>query len=158
MDMLSSSPHDGTEGDRENGELQDDAFQPTITAFRAIFLGFFRHGKSPHNQQKSAHFRPRALTIGHTPDPDAWSLENLEPIFQRFLDLPDGVKPRVTVLYWIIMAFAKTSGDDFEQLRRVYAQLEDRFGDIWGGRLGRLKAKIYEDDRVDSNPKSKNDK
>ncbi|KAH8979934.1 hypothetical protein EDB86DRAFT_2814171 [Lactarius hatsudake] len=104
-----------------------------LTAFRAIFLGFARHGV-------------------RSPAPSEWTLLALEALFERFLELElaPGTRPRGNMLFWLVSAFARTSGEDADVLRRVFERVEGRFGYVWtssgtaggGGRLARLREKF----------------
>ncbi|KAH9027262.1 hypothetical protein EDB85DRAFT_1868474 [Lactarius pseudohatsudake] len=107
-----------------------------LTAFRAIFLGFARHGV-------------RSLP---TPPSSEWTLVALEAIFERFLELElaQDTRPRENMLFWLVSAFARTSGEDADVLRRVFERVEGRFGYVWtssgtaggGGRLARIREKF----------------
>ncbi|KAH8986293.1 hypothetical protein EDB92DRAFT_1879443 [Lactarius akahatsu] len=108
-----------------------------LTAFRAIFLGFARHGV-------------RSLP---TPPSSEWTLLALEALFERFLELElaqDTRPPRENTLFWLVSAFARTSGEDADVLRRVFERVEGRFGYVWtssgtaggGGRLARIREKF----------------
>ncbi|KAH9049237.1 hypothetical protein EDB83DRAFT_2226887 [Lactarius deliciosus] len=103
-----------------------------LTAFRAIFLGFARHGVQ-------------------SPAPSEWTLPALEALFERFLELElaQDTRPRENMLFWLVSAFARTSGEDADVLRRVFERVEGRFGYVWtssgiagGGRLARLREKF----------------
>ncbi|KAF9246920.1 hypothetical protein BU15DRAFT_69772 [Melanogaster broomeanus] len=105
----------------------------------AIFLGFARHARKPNEHAKesfiTATLRPSALA--------AWNLENLQTVFTAFLELPEVPKPSERTVYWIIVAFGRTSGNDLGKLREIWAQLEDKYGGGWGGRLERIRKAIY---------------
>ncbi|KAI0052610.1 hypothetical protein FA95DRAFT_1553273 [Auriscalpium vulgare] len=116
-----------------------EAYPPTMTAFRAIFLGFFRHGTSA----SQAPLTTRLSLLDDTPNVHAWSLANLELLFEQFLSLPLDMRPRPGLIYWILVAFERTSGNDTEMLRVVYQRLEDRFGGRWDGRVERMRQKIF---------------
>lgn len=113
---------------------------PVLPAFRAIFLGFARHGKNAEHQiLKDAGPLTRRLTAS------AWTLANLEILFANFLRLPSDAKPSERTIYWVLMAFDTLSGHANWKLRRVWEKLEERFGGGWGGRLERFKTRIYEE-------------
>ncbi|KAF9224301.1 hypothetical protein BS17DRAFT_731958 [Gyrodon lividus] len=138
VDMLSSPnretriPVDGATG----GPVR---YNPSMAAFRGIFLGFVRHARMPNERMKesfiTAALRPSSQT--------AWNLENLQTVFTAFLELPEDAKPSERLVYWIIVAFGRTSGNDPEKLREVWTQLEDKYGGGWGGRLERIRKAIY---------------
>ncbi|KAI0069206.1 hypothetical protein BV25DRAFT_1818193 [Artomyces pyxidatus] len=124
QDMLSTPAEAGGE---------DAAFLPTMTTFRALFLGFSRHGAP---DSRSPPIDPQ--------QPHLWTLANLEDTFAQFLKTPLERPPRPTVVYWILVAFAKTSDNDAWKLREVFERLDDRFKvPSWGGRLERMRREIY---------------
>lgn len=124
----------------EHGDLQPTHYAPTITAFRALFLGFARHGQPPISKRPKLTERLVSLRkpVGDSP----WTLENLHALFNSFLRLPADTRVPERVIYWILVAFGKTSGHDAGKLRRALSLLEKRFGGGWGGRLERIRAKI----------------
>jgi len=119
-------------------------FPPAMKIFRAIFLGFHRHGAYP--ARPVAH-RPghRGSGVDREPDLD-WDLDNLYAIYKGFLELPADRKPEDRVVYWLIMAFEKCSGGDRWKMREVWEALEGRWGDRWGSRLLRVRRMIYHND------------
>jgi hypothetical protein len=64
-------------------------------------------------------------------------------VFKAFLNLPADTKPSERLIYWILVSFGKASGDDPGKLRKVFLQLEQRFGGGWGGRLERLRNNVF---------------
>ncbi len=100
-----------------------------LAAFRAIFLGFARHGVS-------------SSSTTTTDDRLEWTLPTLEALFARFLhlELSPGTRPREHMFFWLVSAFMRTSGNDADVLRRVFERVEGRFGYVWtlGGPAGRL--------------------
>ena len=116
-------------------------FPPVIHIFRAIFLGFYRHGVDPTRSfaHHRGHHRSRG---GHETGLD-WNLDNLYAIYKGFLELPANRKPEDRVVYWLIMAFEKCSGGDYWRMREVWMTLEERWGDRWGSRLRRVRTTIY---------------
>lgn len=120
---------------------------PSMAAFRAIFLGFYRHGRR---------LGPTKFTDGlttqeqrHLPELSAWNLDNLTLVFKAFMDLPKGVKANGRLLYWIIVAFWRLSGNDPVVLRNVWEQLEGKYGRGWDGRLERIGRAIYSSQAID---------
>ena len=108
-----------------------------LTAFRAIFLGFARHGVPPSSSTTTTDAIP-------TEPPPEWTLTTLEALFVRFLELElsGNTRPRENMLFWLVSAFARTSAHDADVLRRVFERVEDRFGHVWGGgRLARIREK-----------------
>jgi hypothetical protein len=114
-----------------------------LTAFRAIFLGFARHGTTTTKPKPNA----RAAWL-----PSEWTLPTLEALFVRFLELELSreTRPRETTLFWLVSAFARTSGNNADVLRGVFERVEGRFGYVWTssgaaggrGRLARIREKF----------------
>lgn len=119
---------------------------PSVAAFRAVFLGFYRHGRKLGPVKFT-----RDLTTGeqHLPELSAWNFENLKLIFKAFMDLPKGYRPNGRLLYWIIVAFGRLSGNNPMVLRNVWEQLEGKYGRNWGGRLERVGKAIHSSQVVD---------
>ena len=126
----------------KKGELQPAAYPTTLPVFRALFLGFARHSQLPVPKQDRDKLSTRLKLLAHAPSP--WTLSNLEPIFKSFLDLPVGTRPSERTIYWILVAFAKTSGRDVQKMQKVWSLLINRFGgEGWGGRLERFRKRIH---------------
>ena len=145
MDMLSSENLEmGARLHRDkNNKLQPSAYSPTLPIFRAIFLGFSRHGVPP---PKNGNHKLSSRLQSINRSPTAWSLENLSSLFSTFLALPEHIKLSQSTISWIMVAFDKTSGHDMDILRKIWTQLEVRFGGPWGGsrnRLYRLRASLF---------------
>src|SRR6266702_5422754 len=114
-----------------------------LTMFRAIFLGFARHGVPPSSSSPAN---------AGAPPPLEWTLQTLEALFERFLELEPSqdTRPRENILFWLVSAFARTSGHDADVLQRVFERVEDRFGYVWtssgtpggGGRLERIRERF----------------
>lgn len=141
VDMLSTPNREPKAPiDQQTGE--PPLYQPTLAAFRGIFLGFARHAQKPlplRTPPKSLSERLRPI---HQND---WNLENLHQVFKAFMNLPADVMPSERLIYWILVSFGKASGNDAGKLRKVFLQLEQRFGGGWGGRLDRLRKNIFGD-------------
>ncbi|KAF9268222.1 hypothetical protein L218DRAFT_893092 [Marasmius fiardii PR-910] len=110
----------------ENGVLCYAKYSPTYAVFRALFLGFSRHGTSDSSSQ-------------------TWTLDNLHEIYRDFMAFSESIHPSPLLLYWILLSFDKTSGHDVDVIRRVWLEMEGRFTDGWGGRLARLRTIIFSD-------------
>ncbi|KAH7888040.1 hypothetical protein F5I97DRAFT_1952480 [Phlebopus sp. FC_14] len=114
-------------------------YRPTLAAFRGIFLGFARHTHQPGKPRRetalAACLRPSSQT--------AWNVENLEALFTAFMELPKHIKPGERLIYWIVVAFWRASDNDVVRLRGVWAQLEEKYGVRWGGRLESIRKVIY---------------
>ncbi|KAF5363609.1 hypothetical protein D9756_000599 [Leucocoprinus leucothites] len=124
----------------EKGELQRTTYTPTIHVFRAILLGFSRHGVSSNTTT--------SLAASSNPDSNGldWNLENLQNIFERFLDLPPDIGISESTIFWALNAFSKTSGHDVELLRTVWLRVENRFGTFKRGpnhRLTKWRHKLF---------------
>ena len=125
-----------------NGILKPTPYSPTLPVFRAIFLGFSRHGVC---LMKDGTAPPRFRTANPLGQP-AWSLANLQALFDTFLILPDHIVVSRSMIYWIMVAFEKTSGNDVTLLRQIWKQLETRFKRPRYGpnnRLGRIQSKLF---------------
>lgn len=124
----------------ENGDLQPVPYPPTIHAFRAILLGYSRHGVGPSSNSN--------MRTGFDKNRDdlEWNLENLKAIFEKFLELPPDTKLSESTIFWTLNSFSRTSGHDLELLRTVWQRMEDRFGLFGGGpnhRLTRWRRSLF---------------
>lgn len=159
-------------------------YKPTYAIYRAIFLGFARHAnKEPPtlavslmSKQQGIDSMPlkefAAQLTASDPKPPVscpspeeldtetpWTLENLEKIFDRFLEMdwePGGrnaadvtapLRPSGRMIYWIIAAYAKATKGDVRKMSDVWKQLDARFGyesdgARLGGRLGRIAREL----------------
>jgi pentatricopeptide repeat protein len=115
-------------------------FLPVMQVFRAIFLGFYRHGVDP--MRPVPHHRGHHRSRGNHEGLD-WNLDNLYAIYKGFLELPADQKPGDKVVYWLIMALEKCSGGDYLRMREMWTTVEGRWGDRWGSRLRRVRGRIY---------------
>ncbi|KAF8528677.1 hypothetical protein JB92DRAFT_742577 [Gautieria morchelliformis] len=95
-----------------------------------------------------------------------WSLESLNKIFERFMEMhwePTGTnagdptappRPNDRMIYWIMVAYAKTTNRDIKKMFDVWKRLDARFGyesngEKLGGRLGRIDRELEELQRQD---------
>jgi len=117
---------------------------PTLPAFRAIFLGFARHGG------KDAALLKRAGPLTQRLVSPRWTMENLQALFDTFMRLPHDVRPSERTIFWILTAFDVLSGHADWKLRRVWEKLTERFGEYQGGRLERFRKRIYESEQKGS--------
>ncbi|KIJ70451.1 hypothetical protein HYDPIDRAFT_77324 [Hydnomerulius pinastri MD-312] len=137
VDML-STPNREARAPVDEATGEPLRYKPSLAAFRGIFLGFVRHARKPWERGEQ-----KAITATlQSPSQAAWDLENLETVFTAFMELPEDTKPSDRLVYWIIVAFGRTSGNDPRKIREVYAQLEDKYGGGWGGRLERIRKAI----------------
>ncbi|KAH9482464.1 hypothetical protein JR316_0004564 [Psilocybe cubensis] len=123
--------------------LQSDAgksrplpYTPTIAIYRAIFLGFSKHGKHP--------------SLVRDPDELDWTLKNLFELFNRFLTMPKDTHLTHSVVYIIITAFVQTSGGDMDIVRQAWTALDERFGIVFHkehsqSRLMKIKQQLFPD-------------
>ncbi|KZV65493.1 hypothetical protein PENSPDRAFT_613974 [Peniophora sp. CONT] len=102
------------------------AMEPTMDAYRSIFLGFYRHGTAS------------------TSSDAVWTLQRLLPVFHRFLDLPKTTKPKRTLIFWILSALWRTSERDAAIVLDAVDKLQERFGGKgrWTGRLERMRIMV----------------
>lgn len=141
VDML-STPNREPKAPINQQTGEPHLYQPSLAAFRGIFLGFARHAQKPLPLRTS----PRSLSERLRPvQENDWNLENLHQVFKAFMNLPADVMPGERLIYWILVSFGKASGNDAGKLRKVFLQLEQRFGGGWGGRLDRLRQNIFGD-------------
>lgn len=111
----------------QQGRSQPTRYTPTLVVFRAFFLGFSKHGVYvPSNAPLSKRLKP-------------WNLCDLNTIYDMFMKLDAYPRPSVSVIYWIMVAFDKTSNHDVELLRRIWTELETKFNGPWGGEANRLQ-------------------
>ncbi|KAG1753714.1 uncharacterized protein EDB91DRAFT_413529 [Suillus paluster] len=84
VDMLSTPNREPkAPTDQETGEPL--LYQPTLAAFRGIFLGFARHAQKPFSLKTP----PGSLSERLRPiQKSDWNLENLHQVFQAFMNLP----------------------------------------------------------------------
>ncbi|KAG5645750.1 hypothetical protein DXG03_005287 [Asterophora parasitica] len=131
----------------DNGELKPTTYQPTLAIFRAIFLGFRRHGlKLPKSGLAPPHLR-----AANPPGMPGWTLDNLEKIFEAFMGMPPDIQIGPSIFYWVVVAFQKTSPDDVDVVRRAWNRLEGRFKGSWGGpdnRLHQLRASLFPEQHI----------
>lgn len=119
---------------------------PSLAAFRAIFLGFYRHGRKLGPVNFTGDLTTREQ---HLPELSSWNLENLKLIFKAFMDLPEGYRLNGRIVYWIIVAFGRLSGNNPTVMHNVWEQLEAKYGRNWGGRLERVGRAIHSSKTVD---------
>ncbi|KAF5387783.1 hypothetical protein D9615_000047 [Tricholomella constricta] len=137
-----------------NGRLVPTTYQPTLAVFRAIFLGFRRHGlKLPKSGLAPPHLRAT-----NPPNMPGWTLNNLEKIFEAFMGMPPDMQIGPSVFYWVVVAFQKASADDVELVRRVWKRVEGRFKGSLGGsnnRLRRLRVSLFPEEQQIDEPSSR---
>lgn len=141
VDML-STPNREPKAPINQQTGEHSLYQPTLAAFRGIFLGFARHAQKPLPLRTT----PGSLSERLRPvQKNDWNLENLHQVFKAFMNLPADVMPSERLIFWILVSFSKASGNDTGKLRKVFVQLEQRFGGGWGGRLDVLRKNIFSD-------------
>ncbi|KAJ7781589.1 hypothetical protein B0H16DRAFT_626187 [Mycena metata] len=121
----------------EHGKLKPSPYSPTLPIFRALFLGFQRHGEAPSRTKDS---RPAQS--------QPWVLESLSALFEVFLALPEYIQPSTSTIYWTLVAFDKTSDGDQDLLRTVWTRIESHFvAANWGSeghRLQRIRQSLFD--------------
>lgn len=139
VDML-STPNREPKAPIDQATGQPSLYQPTLSAFRGLFLGFARHAQKP----LSLRTPPGSLSERLRPiQKSDWNLDNLHQVFKAFMNLPADVEPSERLIYWILVSFGKASGNDGGKLRKVFLQLEQRFGGGWGGRIDKFRNDIF---------------
>lgn len=111
-------------------ELQDTEPEleplPTHAIFRALFLGFVRHARSPASE--SATLPPETQEHPEeTPYPIDWNLSTLSTLFSNFCALTED-PPNGRMVHWILRSFMKSSDGDVEVIKTVWRTLEMTFG------------------------------
>ena len=138
VDMLSTP---NREAGAHTGDTTVDpvCYKPSMAAFRGLFLGFARHGQDSEHRTVEV----ECITALFSSSQVSWDQDTLETVFAAFLQLPNLPKPTDRVIYWILAAFDKTSGNDDAKLREVWTKLEAKYGDGWGGRLEEIRRSIF---------------
>ncbi|KIY45908.1 hypothetical protein FISHEDRAFT_25309, partial [Fistulina hepatica ATCC 64428] len=114
----------------EDNILGPGKYDPTMPAFRALFLGFARHGVPV---AKGASFG-ESLRASRP-----WSYDDLQSAFDVFMTLPSGLRPSRTMIFWIMVSFRKTTHSNVRIMRRVWRQLEEKYGVSWVASQKRLR-------------------
>ncbi|PPR03876.1 hypothetical protein CVT26_000874 [Gymnopilus dilepis] len=120
----------------ESGEWRPGPYAPSLPVYRAIFLGFAKHGTPAR--------------LNRHPDQPSWTMENLEEVFERFLDLPQDTPLNHSLLNIIMAAFHRTSDNDLDAVRKAWEALDRKFGIFFRkthseSRLARLKRTLFPD-------------
>ncbi|KAF7794526.1 hypothetical protein EIP86_005660 [Pleurotus ostreatoroseus] len=119
---------------------QDDNYALTehsLMGYRAFFIGFYRFGSIPPPEQRIE--GPYRYSAFHVQDPSsAWTFDALQTMFDSYMALEGDFKPSNRLAYWILMAFARTTGNNLDVLRATYDRIRARFGVYWDGRLREL--------------------
>ena len=116
---------------------------PVLPVYRALFLGFARHAMSPRHAHLA---NVVVVSRGADRPPAAWTLAQLAELFATFVGLPGGARPNARTVYWLLVAFAVTSGYDRAVLRDVWARLAARYGEHWDGRVRAFRDKVFADE------------
>ncbi|ESK93736.1 pentatricopeptide repeat-containing protein [Moniliophthora roreri MCA 2997] len=127
MDMLHSDNTEFAAPMVAKGEY--GKYAPTSAVFRALFLGFARHGHADR-------------------EGEGWSLRNLEGIYGTFIGLEEAIGLSQWTVYWVLGAFDKCSGHDVLMLRRIWKELEEREQSFGGpqNRLRALREVVFQED------------
>ena len=108
-------------------------------AYRAIFLGFRRWGRAPPAENRQP--GPYKYALWHSSveaTQSEWTFAAWQALFDDYMTLPD-IETNQRIIYWQLMAVARMTGNDRDQLRVVYERLAARFPSQWGYRLQELK-------------------
>ncbi|KAF8558980.1 hypothetical protein OG21DRAFT_1454045 [Imleria badia] len=138
VDML-STPNREAVTPTDDTTVDPACYKPSMAAFRGLFLGFARHGRDADHRTVDA----EPIAVLFPSSQVIWDQDTLETVFAAFLQLPSLPKPTDRVIYWILVAFDKTSGNDSAKLREVWTKLEAKYGDSWGGRLEEIRSSIF---------------
>ncbi|KAI1796310.1 hypothetical protein LXA43DRAFT_663260 [Ganoderma leucocontextum] len=148
-ESLAVFEHMMTSPERVTGKLEDVIApvsgpmlpHPILPIFRALFLGFARHAVLPEYSYTVTAAAPHGER--HS---EAWTLDQLRTLFDHFIDLPQDAKPSSRSVYWLLVAFAITSGYDRALLSEVWERLGARYGDVWDGRVEVFRTRIYQEE------------
>ncbi|KAJ3967729.1 hypothetical protein EV361DRAFT_473534 [Lentinula raphanica] len=113
----------------EDGEIQYTTYGALYISFRSLFLGFARHGIHHTRRSRSE----------HVPPDKKWTISNLQAIFDTYIGLTDPIPPSWNMIYWIMVAFDRTSDHDVALMRTAWTRLEGQFKGPWGGPGHRLR-------------------
>ncbi|TFY59129.1 hypothetical protein EVJ58_g5982 [Rhodofomes roseus] len=113
---------------------------PSMHSFRAIFYGFVRHGGKTDG--RAGPVTQRATS--------QWRMENLQALFDIFMRLPHDTRPSARTFFWILTAFDRLSGHADWKLRQVWEKFTEKFGDYRGGRMERIRMRVYESNQKSS--------
>lgn len=138
VDML-STPSREASARTDAPTVNPVCYKPSMAAFRGLFLGFARHGRDLEHRTVEA----ESIAVPFPSAQAAWDQDTLETIFAAFLRLPSLPKPTGRLVYWILVAFDKTNGNDAAKLRDVWTKLETKYGGGWGGRLEEIRRSIF---------------
>jgi pentatricopeptide repeat protein len=120
-----------------SGKKLPSTYTPTLAIFRAVFLGFARHGVYvPNENSLSSRVQPR----------NSWSLGRLHSLFETFVSYTYDGLPSNSTVYWIMVAFDKTSNHNVHLLRTTWTRLEQQFQGLpatYNGRLRFLKVMLF---------------
>jgi pentatricopeptide repeat protein len=165
-DMLSAPLSALLDREGEGGAGGRRQFTASLAAFRAIFLGFSRHGVVLSDPPDST----TTTTSNEDKDKEQelqWTLPTLEALFDRFLDLPHDTPLREPTLFWLVSGFARTSGGSSQDtsllLRSVFERIEARFGSSASkltrgggddgvarrGRLARIRERVFSNQELE---------
>jgi len=99
---------------------------PIHAVFRALFLGFVRHARSPVRLSPTLPLE----TPGYPEeDPELvdWNLFTLSTLLSNFCALTED-PPNGRMVHWILRSFMKTSDGNVEVVKTVWRTLEMTFG------------------------------
>ena len=99
---------------------------PIYAVFRALFLGFVRHSRSPVGVSPAPPFETQGQSEEDT-NPVDWDLPTLSTLFSNFCSLTED-PPNGRMVHWILRSFMKTSDGDVEVMKTVWRTLEMTFG------------------------------
>ncbi|PBK72896.1 hypothetical protein ARMSODRAFT_953305 [Armillaria solidipes] len=126
-----------------DGVLKPVPYNATHAIYRALFLGFARHGDHMVDGLASRLQQKRP-----------WSLDALQSIYDTFIMMPGDDVPTKTTIYWLMVAFNKVSGQDLVCMRQVWTEMVERFNGPWGGPDNRLQRMHRSLDLPDEEAKS----
>jgi pentatricopeptide repeat protein len=134
----------------ESEQLKDAHLLPI---YRALFLGFSRHGEpqafqlpKPRTHQEASN---TPLDEEGRPIMTPWNIHNLQLVYNMFMECATDCLPNNRTIFWILKGFARTTRNSLEKMKTIWEQLDARFASTlgWKGRILRIKNDL-ENDRV----------
>lgn len=137
-DFMESPSNLAPEPDPVNKVGGRPLYAAIMPMYRSLFLGFARHATTPvRTPDTDDTLGARLASFEAKSSP--WNLENFFALFETFMALnPRIEQPSERLVYWIIVAVAKTSGSDMSKMWRVMRRIQGTFGIRWRGRLRRI--------------------
>ncbi|KAH7100600.1 hypothetical protein BKA62DRAFT_619920 [Auriculariales sp. MPI-PUGE-AT-0066] len=120
-------------------------YASVMPIYRAVFLGFARHASTPVATlvaARSGSLSERLANLTEAPTP--WTWQTFDQLFTTFLELDPRVDmPSERLVFWILVAVAKTTACDVRKMWSASQRIQKAFGEVkWRGRLQRMLDQI----------------